>query len=82
MICPYCDCDKAIMRSIIRTEFKDEDHLFIMVREVFCPDCRNMAYAIRSIKDEEKDYSVIRRDELKNRTGIRIRRPVLSKKVC
>ena len=82
MICPYCDSGDAILRSPIRTEFKDEDRLFIIVREVVCPECKRTSYAVRSIKDEEHDYEVIRRDELKERTGIRLIRPVLSKRGC
>ena len=82
MICPYCDSGDAILRSPIRTEFKDEDRLFIIVREVVCPECKRTSYAVRSIKDEERDYEVSRRDELKERTGIRLIRPVLSKRGC
>ena len=82
MICPYCDSGDAILRSPIRTEFKDEERLFIIVREVVCPECKRTSYAVRSIKDEERDYEVIRRDELKERTGIRLSRPVLSKRGC
>ena len=82
MICPYCDSGDAILRSPIRTEFKDEDRLFSIVREVVCPECKRTSYAVRSIKDEERDYEVIRRDELKERTGIRLIRPVLSKRGC
>ena len=82
MICPYCDSGDAILRSPIRTEFKDENCLFIIVREVVCPECKRTSYAVRSIKDEERDYEVIRRDELKERTGIRLIRPVLSKRGC
>ena len=82
MICPYCDSGDAILRSPIRTEFKDEDRLFIIVREVVCPECKRTSYAVRSIKDEERDYELIRRDELKERTGIRLIRPVLSKRGC
>ena len=59
-----------------------EDRLFIIVREVVCPECKRTSYAVRSIKDEERDYEVIRRDELKERTGIRLIRPVLSKRGC
>ena len=82
MICPYCDSGDAILRSPIRTEFKDEERLFIIVREVVCPECKRTSYAVRSIKDEERDYEVIRRDELKERTGIHLIRPVLSKGGC
>ena len=82
MICPYCDSGDAILRSPIRTEFKDEERLFIIVREVVCPECKRTSYAVRSIKDGERDYEVIRRDELKERTGIRLIRPVLSKRGC
>ena len=82
MICPYCDSGDAILRSPIRTEFKDEERLFIIVREVVCPECKRTSYAVRLIKDEERDYEVIRRDELKERTGIRLIRPVLSKRGC
>ena len=82
VICPYCDNGDAILRSPIRTEFKDEERLFIIVREVVCPECKRTSYAVRSIKDEERDYEVIRRDELKERTGIRLIRPVISKRGC
>lgn len=82
MICPYCDSDQAMMRSVIRSEFDDSAQKLIVVRNVFCPQCRNTSYAVRLIEDKEENYSVIRRDELRERTGIRIIHPVLSKRAC
>ena len=82
MICPYCDGDSAVLRSPIRTEFDDSDHTLIVVREVFCPECRHTSYGVRSIKDGESDYDIIRCDELKDRTGIRIVHAFIFRRGC
>ncbi len=81
MICPYCDSDEAVMRPTVRTEFNPDGKITI-VRTVYCPLCRNASYAIRTIDDRDDAYTVIRRDELKDRTGIRMVRPFLMKRPC
>lgn len=82
MICPYRDEDSVVMRSPVRTEFDDLKHILVVVREVFCPDCRRTSYGIRLIKDGERDYDIIRRDELKDRTGIRIVHASIFRRGC
>ncbi len=77
--CPYCDGDDAVIRDTVHTEINDEKRSVIVVRRALCRECRQTFYAVRTYTAPDDEYDCYRRDELKGRTGIRLKNGILGR---
>ncbi len=65
-----------IPREIVHTKVDEDEGQVLVIKRVLCKECRQQFYAVRTFLEPEGVYNCYRRDELKERTGVRIRNPV------
>lgn len=70
--CPYCDSEKVVVKDVVST--KEVRNSYIVVRKAYCPECKEISYAVRVYSDPNDSTQIMRRDQLQAKTGIRIRR--------